>query len=231
MSALLLRLAGPLQSWGTSSRFTRRNTDRAPSKSGVIGLLAAAEGRARNEPIEDLGMLRIGVRIDQAGRVERDFQTARPVDGSAPLPLSYRFYLADAVFLVAVEGAHELLERLASALRTPVFPLYLGRRSCPPAGPVLLGLREGTAGELLRETPWQASGWFRRRHSEATVSLETVTDCRPGTPGSVLVRDEPVSFDPRHRQYEWRSVLRAPVTVSNPDHRAHDPMELLGGDG
>lgn len=38
MTALLLRLAGPLQSWGTSSRFTRRATDRAPSKSGVIGL-------------------------------------------------------------------------------------------------------------------------------------------------------------------------------------------------
>ena len=42
MSTLLLRLAAPLQAWGTASKFERRRTQREPSKSGVIGMLAAA---------------------------------------------------------------------------------------------------------------------------------------------------------------------------------------------
>jgi len=46
MSVLLLRLAGPLQSWGDSSRFATRGTRREPTKSGVIGMVAAALGRS-----------------------------------------------------------------------------------------------------------------------------------------------------------------------------------------
>ncbi len=37
-------LDGPLQSWGTASRFQRRGTNHHPSKSGVAGLIAAAMG-------------------------------------------------------------------------------------------------------------------------------------------------------------------------------------------
>jgi CRISPR system Cascade subunit CasD len=39
MAVLLLRLAGPMQAWGTQSRFVNRDTELEPSKSGVIGLL------------------------------------------------------------------------------------------------------------------------------------------------------------------------------------------------
>lgn len=233
MTALLLRLAAPLQSWGTSSRFVRRNTDRAPSKSGIIGLLAAAQGRRRTDPIEDLVGLRIGARVEQEGRLERDFQTAHADDGTA-MPLSYRFYLSDAVFLVAVEGDRALLEGLREALRRPVFPLFLGRKSCPPAGRLDQGLREGTVEQVLAAEDWCASEWLRRRRSgEDTVTLHVVHDCPPGTVDSDVVRDEPVSFDPRHRVYGWRTVTRRQVRVSNPDHQPgsgpdpHDPMELL----
>ena len=73
---LLLRLAGPLQSWGSASRFTRRGTDPQPTKSGIVGLLAAAEGRRREDPIEDLSGLRLGVRVERPGVLIGDFQTA-----------------------------------------------------------------------------------------------------------------------------------------------------------
>ncbi len=49
---LALRLYGPLQSWGTSSRFNRRNTDSMPSRSAVAGLLCAAQGLERGSPEE-----------------------------------------------------------------------------------------------------------------------------------------------------------------------------------
>jgi len=239
MTALVLRLAGPLQSWGTSSRFNRRATDRAPSKSGIIGLLAAAQGRRRTDPLEGLLQLKLAVRIDQPGRLERDFQTATKRGESTPISVSTRHYLADAVFLAAVEGDADLLAGLLDAVRNPYFPLYLGRRSCPPCGEIGIGLRNGTAIEALSEEPWAAAPWYQRRHEAPTVELELIADCDPGDPGAELVRDEPVSFDPEHRRWEWRSVRRyGPVTVANAyyearEHRydarddSHDPLGVL----
>ena len=140
MTVLLLKLAGPLQSWGSGSRFTERGTQHEPTKSGVIGLLAAALGRRRTDSVDDLASLEFGVRIEQPGTFEEDFQTehrrvwdkdrARWVaDASKSLPLTRRHYLADAVFVAAFEGDNELLHACAEALDSPVFPLFLGRRS------------------------------------------------------------------------------------------------------
>lgn len=67
MPTLLIRLQGPLQSWGTRSRFDHRDTWPYPTKSGVVGLLAAALGRDRREDVSDLAALRMGVRVDRKG--------------------------------------------------------------------------------------------------------------------------------------------------------------------
>lgn len=67
MSTLLLRLAGPMQAWGTDSKFEVRGAGREPSKSGVIGLLAAALGRSRDSDLSDLNALRFGIRVEQEG--------------------------------------------------------------------------------------------------------------------------------------------------------------------
>jgi CRISPR system Cascade subunit CasD len=232
MSVLLLTLAGPLQSWGASSRFVRRTTESAPTKSGVLGLLAAAQGRRRTDSLEDLAGLRFGVRIDQPGRLVRDFQTARSLDGKQTMPLSYRFYLADAVFLAAVEGDDLFIETLAEALRRPVFPLYLGRRSCPPTGPLLPRVQDGTVDEVLHAAPWAAKQWYRRSptvSSQSEIHVETVIDCEPARAGAVTVRDQPLSFDPTRREYGWRSVRYGSVLVHAHGAQAvardaHDPM-------
>lgn len=231
MSVLLLTLSAPLQSWGSSSRFVRRGTESAPTKSGVLGLLAAAQGRRRTDPLEDLAALRFGVRIDQPGRLVRDFQTEQRPNG-VTLPLSYRFYLADAVFLAAVQGEMALLEGLAEALRRPVFPLYLGRRSCPPAGPVLPRIFDGDLVEVLEGRPWAAAAWYRRTREVrdlAEVRLETVIDCEPAAPGSVAMHDQPISFDPELRQYGWRSVCYGQVTVPGPRPSSASPAAASGG--
>lgn len=239
MSTLLLRLAGPLQAWGSSSRFVRRGTESQPTKSGVIGLLAAALGRRRTDPIEDLLALRFGVRLDQPGKLVRDFQTARTLDGSSSMPLSYRYYVADASFLAAIQAERPLLETLDHALRFPTFPLYLGRRSCPPVGPVTLGFREGDVVAALTSEPWHASAWWQRRQRGVEqVDLDLVLDAAPGVVASEVFQDVPLSFDPRRRAYGLRSVVRETVTVANPmyvDRRpalgddSHDPMAALGG--
>lgn len=231
MTTLLLRLAGPLQAWGTSSRFNRRGTDVVPSKSGVVGLLAAAEGRRRTESIEHLLGLSFAVRTEQPGTLERDFQTATRRGEETPVSVSTRHYLSDAVFLAAIDGDESLLVALQQALSRPKFPLFLGRRSCPPVGRLDQGLRQLSAVEALQAEPWHASIWFQRSVREPRAALDLVADCDPTDPEGELVHDEPVEggFDPRHRQWAWRSVRRhPPVHVLNPQYQDHhDPLGVL----
>ncbi len=131
-STLQLKLKGPKQSWGDRSRYTIRATGQVPTKSGVIGLLAAAEGRRRTDPVEDLARLTFAVRVDQPGNLLRDYQTAQPwqKNPNADASLVTRYYLSDALFVAAVESPHrEVLENLEEALRRPRFPLFPRRRT------------------------------------------------------------------------------------------------------
>ncbi|MFC7217723.1 type I-E CRISPR-associated protein Cas5/CasD [Streptomyces polyrhachis] len=235
MSVLTLRLAGPLQSWGVSARFTRRTTESAPTKSGVIGMLAAAAGVERGDDAElaPLAALRFGVRIDQPGTRLRDFHTAHHGFTGISMPLSERFYLADAVFVAALEGDRPLLAGLYAALRTPVYAPFLGRRSCPPALPVELGLHdEGGLQQVLREVPWQASPWYRRQYRdraqvELTVLREADEDERHAADTR---RDQPLSFAAAHRRHALRAIVSDHVTIPNPSARQlprHDPFDAL----
>ncbi len=227
MTVLLLRLAGPLQAWGDSSRFTRRDTRMIPTKSGVLGLLAAAEGRRRIDPIEDLAGLRFGVRVEQPGQLQRDFQVAVNTDTGQSMPLSYRYYLADAVFLAGVEGDRTLLEALAAAVEDPRFPLYLGRRSCPTSGQVLVDVVEGNLETALSTQVWLASRWYRRRQPQI-VDLELYVDAQPSDPDPQETRrDVPISYDPVRREYGWREVAhRPPVRVENDLGWSPSPSEV-----
>lgn len=166
MATLLLRLQGPMQSWGTTSRFDERETQLEPSKSGVLGLICAALGRDRAEPVDDLAALAMGVRIDREGTPMRDYQTATGVLIASGKPdlkrtvVSPRYYLADAAFLVGLEGADRtLLAAVHNALRQPVWPLALGRKSFVPASPVYLpdGLQDGDLLASLSSYPPLAS--------------------------------------------------------------------------
>lgn len=127
---ILLRLEGPLQSWGARSRWDVRDTAAEPTKSGVIGLIGCALGYPVGDPrLESLSSsLAFGVRADEPGRILRDFQTVSgflptadgrfrhsgvAVGGSLgrieadpdaipAIIVSPRYYLEDASFLAAV---------------------------------------------------------------------------------------------------------------------------------
>ncbi|MEI6319962.1 MAG: type I-E CRISPR-associated protein Cas5/CasD [Pseudomonadota bacterium] len=162
MVTLLLRLTGPMQSWGTTSRFDERDTGLEPSKSGVIGLLCAALGRDRSAPVDDLARLRMGVRVDREGVLLRDFQTATGVllargkKEHERTVVSPRYFLSDASFLVGLEGDDvALLSSAHAALVSPVWPLFLGRKAFPPGEPIWLpdGLRDSTLHDALTSYP------------------------------------------------------------------------------
>lgn len=222
MSVVTLRLGGPMQSWGSSSRFTVRRTNAEPTRSGVIGMVAAALGYERTDSLDPLRQLRFGVRADQPGKLLRDFhtvQTATSKDGKRqPLAAADRHYLADGIYLAALEGDEELVGRIDAALRRPQNLLFLGRRSCSPDRPVAHGVRPGSLEDVLTGEPWLAGEAVRRRHDGPTVRLDIVRDVLPGEDASLLIEDTPISFDPHHRRYAWRPVVREHIVIAHPDY-------------
>ena len=225
MAVLMLRLAAPMQSWGTDSKFEVRKTNREPTKSGVVGLLAAALGARRDqtEILRRLNKLRIAVRVDREGTLLRDFHTAKSDKTSY---VTRRYYLSDAVFLVGLEDEdEEYLRSLEHALRNPAFPLFLGRRSCPPTLPLCLGMRDGSLEQALRAEPSLVPVW---RGDTKKRKIRVLLETGPETYGAVVQQDLPLSFSPEHRQYGYRAV-REEVwdTVPIPEPTEHDPFEEL----
>jgi len=219
MPTLLLRLVGPMQSWGTTSRFDQRDTGKEPSKSGVIGLLAAALGIDREDwaQLEPLAHLAMGVRHDRPGVPKQDYQTAGcaatdtviKADGSQSKDgvVSRRFYLADAAFLVGLECEDRvLLERADAAVRDPAWPLALGRKSYVPSESIWIdgGLQDAPLRDVLARWPWIASLRKWEEHPEKLlVSFESMDG------SGVLKMDQPLSsfadrrFGSRFVRSEW----------------------------
>ena len=219
MPTLLLRLAGPMQSWGTTSRFDQRDTGKEPSKSGVIGLLAAALGIDREnwDELEPLTQLAMGVRHDRAGVLKRDYQTAQNIisaDRSKvhETAVTTRDYLADAVFMVGLEGTdRSLLERTYAALQNPVWPLALGRKSYVPSESVWLdnGVVDMPLLAALASRAWLSTP---RRGETIPERLQVSMDSQDGS-GSLRM-DQPLSsfaerrFGARFVRSVWVDVQR-----------------------
>jgi CRISPR system Cascade subunit CasD len=163
MNSLILRCAGPMQSWGVSSRFIERDTLKEPSKSGIIGLLCAAMGlpRSEGEIVLEFAQMRMVTRVDRKGIIAYDYQTAQGVlkskdgrvDKNDNTVQSWRYYLADACFLVGLQSSaqqqSDLLERAWRSLKNPRYPLALGRKSYVPSLPVYLN--DGLSDDPLLE--------------------------------------------------------------------------------
>ena len=230
MYTLLLRLGAPLQSWGSASLFDTRETDYAPTKSGVVGMLAAALGRKRDASLEDLTSIKYGVRIDRQGERVTDFQIT-DMGEKLNSNLSYRTYLCDAVFLVGLESNNRSkLEELEHALRNPVYALFLVRRSCPPGLPLVLGIREKELYDALCQEDWLMPEWRRRSEFGFGDKIRLrilVEDEKSGT----LVKDKPISFSPYQREYAYRQIAERKCKILDNNQTLysteHDPMEAL----
>lgn len=210
MTTLLLRLVGPMQSWGTASRFDERDTGKEPSKSGVLGILAAALGIDRENwtDLAPLTCLRMGVRHDRPGTPRRDYQTAQQViaaDSSIThqTAVSVRHYLADAAFLVGLNGEDRpLLGRCHAALANPIWPLALGRRSYVPSEPVWMAgaLIDVDLREAFQQWPRIAPPQSGQPRDKLVWSIES-------TNGSGLMKMDQLLSSFAERRFGPRYVL------------------------
>ncbi|MFI9213958.1 type I-E CRISPR-associated protein Cas5/CasD [Streptomyces sp. NPDC053253] len=259
-ATLLLRLAGPLQSWGDHRAvLDTRHTAAQPTKSGVIGLLAAALGRARDEPLGRLADLTMGVRVDVPGTLLRDYHTVsdyrgvpllaanltakgrqKPTSKPRYVQPTERFYLQDAAFLVGINGPAAFMAEVTTAAKAPACLLSLGRRSCPPTFPLVLGLTDSALSDALAEQDWLASPHARtiwqKRNRGATPATIDVPATIDNPDGDTTLGDQPTSFALGRNRHTTRRVTHRLITLptgftplpNTPGGEEHDPLALLG---
>lgn len=201
MPTLLLRMRAPMMSWGDHSRFTIRDTRTEPTKSAVIGLLCAALGRPRWEPIHDLAALKMGVRVDREGLMQCDYHTV--MDGikssgsKGDTVISHRYYIADADYLVGLKGDRSLLTTLDDALQNPCWQMYFGRKSFVPSRPVQIGIIDLDLVEALQSHPYE----LRNKQKQPPERLRYVLEVSD----SLDIRQD-VPLDWQKRQFGGRCV-------------------------
>jgi CRISPR system Cascade subunit CasD len=213
---LLLRLEGPMQSWGYRSRFDYRDTALEPTRSGVIGLICAAMGIARGEDISRFEPIRMGVRVDKEGRPERDYHTALDVikaDGSkGGTVVSYRDYLADAIFTVGLESQDEyLLEQIAEALCNPAWSLFLGRKAFCLAQHPLSASRPSVVQSKLEVALEGAAFSLRCKPRKGMLQYRLVCESHDGERTQY---DWPLCFG--KRQFRPRTIRSSFTTEGDP---------------
>ncbi|HEM8795113.1 type I-E CRISPR-associated protein Cas5/CasD [Klebsiella michiganensis] len=187
---LVFQLHGPMASWGVDAPGEVRHTHELPSRSALLGLLAAALGIRRDEE-ERLNAFNQHYSFLLCASQEpcwaRDYHTAqmpkevrkaryfsRREELSDPELLSAlisrRDYYTDAWWMVALAQTPDApcsLEQLRDALQHPVFPLYLGRKSHPLALPLAPLLLEGSAPDVLNEAYHQ----YREKFNKVNIRL------------------------------------------------------------
>lgn len=224
---LLLWLEGPLQAWGHDSKFGRRDSLPFPTKSGVLGLLCCARGAgglevewlARWAPL-DMRIHAYTLKDRPRSPLLPDFQmVGSGYDSSDPwetllIPktrdgkkavgggtkLTYRYYLQDMAFAVALEAPASDAEATVVALQNPVWDLYLGRKACVPTELVFQGLYP-SADEALSAATTLANA------KDRTLALRV----RQGEhDGDVLtLNDVPVQFGTQKRYRDRRVTIES----------------------
>lgn len=220
----------PMQSWGASSRFQQRDTASWPTKSALVGIMAAAMGIDKHaeheaELIAPLAALRctvllwpkeapvtrlldfhtVGGGFDKSIPMEKLSMPSKAGDGSAfGTVITRRTYLSDARFIALFEGDHAVLESCAAALRDPVWGVWFGRKCCPPSRPL---------GPVVADSRQAALALLADLHGEDAGELSGLgglTECTG--PGSHFLNDQPVAFGRHHapepQPYPSRAVRR-----------------------
>lgn len=230
-----------MQSWGTKSHFETRHTDYYPSKSAVIGLIAASLGLQRDEDtqIQRLNELKFAVRVDQQGNLLRDYHTAQKFKKDGSFERTYvteRYYLEDYVFVVGIEHEDEQwMSDINVALKNPYFQPFLGRRSNPLTLDFFIGKFEDSLMEVMGQYSWQASEWYKRTQRRAAhINLELYVDNLLSSNSVAFLRqDRVVSFSQKERKFGFRYESRQIVVVPNdqyePIQLEHDIIEAIGG--
>jgi hypothetical protein len=186
--------------------------------------------QAARDHLPELNTLSMGVRIDRFGTRWWDYHTVGTGIGLATAAggvkkgaqgtlITRREYLADASFLVALQGEAALVARVAQALRSPTWSLYLGRKSCPPSVPVFAQPRAGESwtnpmavhGDIkvaLERVPWSPR-YKGDALGDPSIAQPCLIEWRADTDSDLAPSDAevwydtPISLDPPVHHPAW----------------------------
>ena len=158
---------------------------------------------SKGQPLLRLPLMRDFHMVGSGFEVKDPWQTLlipKKSDGSAAVgggtKMTYRNYLQDMAYAVALQGPSALLHDSAEALTNPVWDLYLGRKSCVPTEFIAQGVYDAVEKAL-------AAGAALAVEKKRAMVLHV----RQGEhEGEVLtLNDVPIQFG-EHKKYRDRRV-------------------------
>lgn len=240
MPVLEIQCIGVIQGWSDNGVYDNRRCSNIPTKSSVIGMVASAMGMKRDADLTKLRELRMGVRVDQQGKVHEDYQfvhgesietiqrnlesigVEKAKEKASKL---YKFknknnsyvirkeYLTDARFLVFLEHeSKDFLEEIAKALENPIFPTYFGRKNCIPMEDLVVGIYNYDILHVMKNADWIAVDQTKPKALQ--MYLEGDVD-QNEIVREIYSRDVPVTFKSNDRRKEPRKYYQLkPVVFS-----------------
>lgn len=235
-----VRLQGPMQAWGGPVIGDNRPSLPFPTRSGVLGIVAACMGirRTDHERLAELADgTRVHVRVDLPGIPLVDDQTIQDNPNASTTRQtiqSKRQYLCDASFIaVVVPGPHVRPEQIALAIEEPTFQPYLGRRTCVPAMPLFAGHVQAEDDPLnlfdgLPREPTQLVDRVSKGQEAGSQDFYLDLDDHPEKLRRLPIRDHLAG--PLPRQFRERWVVHVKRALGPPGESTAEPWftsELL----
>ena len=232
---LIFTLYAPLAAFGEIAVGERRMGWSRPARSAVLGLVAGCLGLKRDEEAAH-DALEAGygyaVRTDHAGNPLDDFHTIQVPSGRRyrGLPtrrheltaerletvISYREYRTDAMHTAVLWARQDPpypLDAVMSALRSPKFAPYLGRKSAPlglPMAPELIAA--DTLGQALAKRSWPL---LLPKPAEPGTEVAFDLDAPGMVPAQIETRHDAIGSR-RRWQFGWRREGIAPLPAEDP---------------
>lgn len=233
MKSLALYLCAPLQSWGVSSVFNERSSYNSPTRSGILGMLAAACGIDKNNDqeeaqwLKEVAPLSMTTLLFKRGTRLTDFHTVganydkedcwqkkmMPLSAEGKIKkdpvVTHRDYLTDSIFGVILTGEDALLDKLATGLLNPIWGVWLGRKSCIPTEPVFAGLFSSKE-EAIRALKERYKHTLLRVNDTHFDTTDIVCVYETQDNAADMIRDIPISF--KQRKFHARAIAEGYVS-------------------
>jgi len=198
MKTLILKTEG-LSAYGLQTFDIHRRVNHFPTRSAIIGLLAAALGITRKEhnKLYELSESVItAVQVNDAGEKMMDYHTVQNFrsptgkiqHGTKP---TFREYWCDSEHTFAISTNDELAKKLCEAVQSPIFTMFQGRKCCPLTRPIFEGF-------LIADNPAIA---LKKRTEDGQIFSDVKGENHVAT---LQIRDK---LTPVFRKYAIRTVF------------------------
>jgi CRISPR system Cascade subunit CasD len=199
----------------------------------LFGLIAAACGIDKNDEVRDREWLArasalslsvlafrrgdrmtdyhtVGARYDKDNPWQKRMIPVTAEEKTRGTDLTHRDYLVDSVFGAIITGDDALVDEMATGLANPIWGVWLGRKSCIPTEPILVGVFDSdevarsALDARLHASLERGGGKVAGKREDEAVKFDLVEAVADEAEETLL--DVPVSF--KKREFHARCIRR-----------------------